>query len=176
MFDPKHVADLVTYGRGILAIGLVWLGISQGTDGLGMAVWLMLVDWIGDVMDGFLARRSHTYAPTWIGDHDLEVDITVSVGLSIYMLSAGYVDWQIGIGYLLLWILIFWKWGYDRSLGMLIQAPIYVWFIFLTLREPPRTGWWLIGWIVAIVIITWPRFPNEVVPAFLKNIRGNRKG
>lgn len=52
MFDPKHVVDLVTFARGLLALGLVWLGWSQGADRLGLAVYLILVDWTGDVLDG----------------------------------------------------------------------------------------------------------------------------
>ena len=172
MFDPKHIADLVTFARGLLAFGLTWLGWSQGADGLRLAVYLMLVDWTGDVLDGALARRSRIKDQTWIGDHDLEVDITVSAGLLGYMLFAGFLDWRVGAGYLMLWILIFWHWGYFRSLGMLVQAPIYVWFIFLAITEPPYTGWWMIVWIVMILVITWPRFPREVVPGFLESVRG----
>jgi len=175
MFDPKHVADLVTFARGLLAVALVWLGLSQGAQGLGLAVWLMLADWTGDVLDGIIARRSRMDIQTWIGEHDLEVDITVSVGLFIYMLSAGFVDWQFAVGYLLLWILIFWQWGYIRSLGMLIQAPIYFWFIYLAIREPPHMGWWILGWILIAIIFTWPRLPDQVIPGFLENIRGNKK-
>ena len=175
MFDPKHVADLVTFARGLLALGLIWLGWSQGSDGLGLAVYLMLADWTGDVLDGALARRSPDRDQTWIGDHDLEVDITVSVGLLGYMLLAGYMDWRAAAGYLLVWILIFWHWGYIRSLGMLVQAPIYVWFIYLAIREPPYTGWLIIAWIAIILVITWPRFPREVVPGFLENILGISK-
>lgn len=176
MFDPKHVADLVTFARGLLAFGLIWLGYSQGADGLRLAVYLMLVDWIGDVLDGALARRSPVKdRHTWIGDHDLEVDITVSVGLLGYMLLAGYIDWRIAALYLLMWITIFWHWGYCRSLGMMVQAPIYIVFIYLAIREPPYTGWWLIAWIFIVLVITWPRFPQEVIPGFLENIRGVRK-
>ncbi len=175
MFDPKHVADLVTFARGLLALGLVWLGWSQGANGLKLAVYLMLVDWTGDVLDGFLARRSQSKNQTWIGDHDLEVDITVSAGLLGYILLSGYIDWRIAALYLLAWLLIFWQWGYLRSLGMLVQAPIYCVFIYLAVREPPYTGWWMIGWIVVALVITWPRFPREVIPGFLENIRGIRK-
>lgn len=172
MFDPKQIADLVTSARGFLAFGLLWLGWSQGAEGLGLVVYIMLADWIGDVLDGALARRSSSQRQTWIGTHDLEVDITVSAGLLGYMLGAGFVDWRLAVGYLILWILIFWHWGYDRSLGMLVQAPIYLGFIYWAIREPPNTGWWLIVFVAFVVIITWPRFPREVVPEFLKNIRG----
>jgi len=171
MFDPKHVADLVTFARGLLAFALVWLGWSQGVDGLRLAVYLMLVNWIGDILDGTLARRSLSKKQTWIGDHDLEVDITVSAGLLGYMLGAGFVNWPVAAGYLLAWILIFWHWGYLRSLGMLVQAPIYFMFIVRAILEPPHTGWWMVALIISAVVITWPRFPREVIPGFLKNFR-----
>jgi hypothetical protein len=176
MFDPKHVADLVTFARAILAFGLVWLGCSQGADGLKLAVYLMLVDWTGDVLDGALARRSELKDHhTWIGDHDLEVDITVSAGLLGYMVLAGFIDWRIAALYLLVWLFIFWHWGYIRSLGMLIQAPIYFIFIYIAIREPPYAGWWLTGWIMLMVIIFWSRFSTEVIPGFMENLRGIRK-
>jgi hypothetical protein len=171
MFDLKHLADFVTFARSLLAFGLIWLGWSQGMRALGLAVYLILVDWTGDVLDGALARRSQHKHRTWIGIHDLEVDITVSAGLLGYMILSGFVDWQIGAVYLVSWGVIFSLWGYSRSLGMLVQAPTYLWFIYIAIREPPHQGWWLIAWIAMILIITWPRFPNQVIPDFLENMR-----
>lgn len=171
MFDPKHLADFVTFARSLLAFGLIWLGWSQGAQALGLAVYLMLVDWTGDVLDGLLARRSRLSHHTWIGDHDLEVDLIVSAGLLGYMMLSGYIDWRVCGAYALLWVLIFWYWGYSRSLVMVVQAPVYLWFIYIAIREPPYRGWWLVAWIVLILVITWPRFPNQVIPGFLENIR-----
>ena len=176
MFDLKNLADFLTIFRGSLAVVLVWLGLSQGKAGLGVAFWFMLADWTSDILDGFFARRSKNPTHTWIGDHDLEVDILVSSGLLIYMLLSGIVVWQIGLGYLLFWIYIFKQWGYNRSLGMLLQAPIYGWFIIVSIKEVPGCGWWFLGWILAVVIITWPRFPEQVVPEFLEGIHLTRKG
>jgi len=56
-------------------------------------------------------------------------------------------------------------------MGMLFQAPIYGWFIYIALTYAPEAGWWLVAWILAAVVITWPRFPREVVPGFLKGMR-----
>lgn len=176
MFDPKHLADFITLARSLLALGLIWLGWSQSKDALGLAVYLMLVDWTGDVLDGILARRSRLNYHTWIGDHDLEVDLSVSAGLLGYMMLAGYIDWRVCSAYTLLWVLIFWHLGYIRSLVMLVQAPVYFWFIYIAIREPPYRGWWLIAWIAIILMITWPRFPNQVIPGFLESIRGITKG
>jgi hypothetical protein len=171
MFDPKHLADFVTFARSLLAFGLIWLGLSQGARALGQAVCLMLVDWTGDVLDGLLARRSQRNYHTWIGDHDLEVDITVSAGLLGYMMLASYVDWRVGVAYLAICSWIFWLWGYNRSLGMLVQAPVYSWFIYIAIREPPYSGWWLVVWIALALVITWPRFPDQVIPNFMESMR-----
>ncbi len=175
MLVAKQVADLVTLARGLLAFWFARLGFTQGEQGLPLAVWLLFAAWTGDALDGPIARRSRVYYHTWLGDHDLEIDLTVSAGLLVYMLAAGYVEWHVAAVYILIWALVFLRWGFARSLGMLIQAPIYAWFIWVAVTEPPFMGWWLVGWIVAAVVLTWPRFPNEVIPGFLSGIRSVNK-
>jgi len=171
MPSAKRVADLITTLRGLLAVILAWLGRTRGRTGLSWAVWLLILSWTSDSLDGNLARRSrHRYA-TWIGDHDLEIDVAVSVGLLLFMIGAGLVDPLLAGFYVLAWLFIFWHWGWLRSLGMLVQAPIYGWFIWRALHDAPAAGWWLVGWIAVALIVTWPRFPNEIVPGFLNGMR-----
>ena len=54
---------------------------------------------------------------------------------------------------------------------MLFQAPIYAWFVWVAIREVPIVGMWLPVWIVVAVIVTWPKFPEIVVPGFLAGVR-----
>jgi hypothetical protein len=75
------------------------------------------------------------------------------------------------LAYLVLWGLIFRRWGWRRDPAMLFQAPIYLWFLAVGLREAPSAGLGLVGWILVVVVITWPRFPREVVPGFLAGMR-----
>lgn len=171
MLVAKQVADLITFARGLLGFWLAWLGFTQGDQALVLAVWIMIADWTGDSIDGALARRSSIRYQTWIGDHDLEVDITVSAGLLIYLLGAGFLEWHWAVIYLLIWAVVFWRWGFYRSLGMLIQAPIYLYFVVIALREPPHTGIWIIIWVAAFMIITWPKFPKEIIPGFLGGLK-----
>jgi hypothetical protein len=171
MLVAKPLADLITFTRAALSGVLIWLGISRGAEALPLVCWLMIADWMGDALDGPIARRSRVLVHTWIGDHDLEVDITVSFALLIYLLAAGYVDLRIAAVYLLIWALVFWRWGVPRSLGMLIQAPIYGWFLWVAMRDAPQAGGWVIGWIIAVIVVTWPKFPREVVPGFLSGMR-----
>ena len=171
MLVARQVADLLTILRVFLAGVLVWLGFNHREAGLPLAGWLLIASWTSDSLDGPLARRSRVRYRTWVGDHDLEIDMLVAAGLLIYMAAAGIVDQLVAVLYLLIWILYFIRVGVPRSLGMLSQAPIYGWFIWTSLRQAPATGLWLVGWILAMLVITWPKFPNEVIPGFLGGMR-----
>jgi hypothetical protein len=172
MLVAKQVADLITSVRGLIAFCLVWLGIARGSTGLPMAAWLMLSNWIGDMLDGRIARRSRVQYRTWIGDHDLEVDMTVSVGLLLYMILAGFVNLWLGGAYFLAWAAYFWRQGgIPHSLGMLFQAPMYGWFIWVALREAPLAGWVIVIFLAIAIAVTWPYFPNVMVPGFLAGLR-----
>lgn len=171
VLDAKQIADFLTLFRGVLAVALVWVGVSQGAEGLPLAVTLLLLSWTSDSLDGPLARHSHRHSSTWIGLRDLEFDMAVSGGLLLYMVLANLVTLPVAGGYTLVWILIFWRWGVARSLGMLVQAPIYGWFISVAIRDARTSGQWLVVWVLGAVIISWPRFPKMIVPEFLRGIR-----
>jgi len=171
MLVAKQVADFLTFTRALLLLVFVWLGVIRGAESLPFAALLMIYSWTSDSLDGPLARRSSRSYHTWLGDHDLEVDMAVSVGLLIYMLISGYVPLLIFILYLLAWIIIFLYFGFYRSLGMTFQAPIYGWFLWIALRDAPEYGLAMVAWILAILAVTWPRFPREVVPGFLRGFR-----
>lgn len=175
MLVAKQVADILTFGRAMLAFVLIGLGLYQSENGLPVAALVMLASWTSDTFDGPIARRSRVQYRTWIGDHDLEVDMSVALGLLIFMLETGYVSLWIGVVYLLVAGLAFWHWGIHRSWGMLFQAPIYGWFIWTTLRNAPIYGALLVLWIALVVIVTWPKFPKEVVPGFLDGMRIKKK-
>jgi phosphatidylglycerophosphate synthase len=170
MLVAKQVADILTFLRVVLAFLLVWLGFTQGDIGLPLAAWLLVTSWTSDSLDGPLARRSRIRYQTWIGDHDIEIDMMVAGGLLIFMAAAGFVDLIVAALYLLFWSLYFIRSGVPRSVGMLFQAPIYGWFIWTTLNQAPPSGWLLVGWILTMIVITWPKFPREVVPGFLSGM------
>ncbi len=176
MRGAKRIADAITMARLLLGIGLVWLGWSRGRAALEWAVWIMIAGWTGDCIDGPIARRSRPYVHTWVGDHDLEVDMAVAGGLLGYLAFSGFVDPRAAGAYLLLSILLFRLFGRARALGMLFQAPVYGGFIWISLQETPAVGWALPAWILAAVVLTWPRFPREIVPGFLEGMRRLRVG
>ena len=173
MIVAKQVADFLTFTRALLIVIFAWLGVNFGADALPLVALLMIYSWTSDSVDGTLARRSSRIYHTWIGDHDLEVDILVSLGLLLYMLLSRYLSITVASLYLAGWILLIVFYGYHKSLGMTFQAPIYGWFIWLAIRDAPPYGLAIVAWILAALAITWPRFPREVVPSFLEGFRDN---
>lgn len=171
MLNAKQIADFVTLFRGLLGFGLVWLGLTEGAEGLQEAVFIMIAAWTADTIDGKIARRSTKYHQSWIGDHDLEIDMAVSCGLLVYLITSGFINIWIACFYVLIWTFILWRWKNVKVLGMLSQAPIYGYFIYVALNLLPNVGVWILVWIVIAVIITWPQFPKMVVPGFLDGIR-----
>lgn len=177
MIVGKQVADLITSLRALLTFFLIWLGYSRGADGLELAVYVMLADWIGDAIDGPIARKSRVTYRSWIGEHDLEVDMTVSVGLLAYLLLAGFLNVWVVVFYLFSWGAGFWLYGgIPRSYGMLFQTPIYGWFCYVALREVPETAWLIPAYIVIATAVTWPRFPQMIIPGFLSGLRKQNGG
>lgn len=171
MISAKLIADFVTVLRAFLGFSLVWIGVVEGAEGLSKAVIIMIADWTGDTIDGKIARRSKEYFHTWIGDHDLEVDMAVSCGLLVYMITAGFVNIYIASIYVLFWTIVIWRWREFKVFGMLCQAPIYGWFVWVALSRLPNVGVWILVWIVIALIVTWPQFPQQVLPGFFSRVR-----
>jgi phosphatidylglycerophosphate synthase len=177
MITAKQVADLFTFGRLAIAAIIAYVGFLCGKEGLPLVAMLLLLSWMSDSVDGPLARRSRVQYQTWIGDHDLEVDMVVAGGLLAYLVQAGFVALWAGISYTVLWAGILWAGRSNRSLGMLFQGPVYGYFLWKALLLAFVSGVLLLVWIAAAIIITWPKFPGEIVPRFIAGIEtlGKRK-
>jgi phosphatidylglycerophosphate synthase len=171
VLDWKLLADAITLSRGLLGLILVWLGLGLGAAGLTSAVLVLLLCWISDFVDGRVARLNRESRHTWIGDRDVHVDAFVSLCLGLYMVAAGFVSGRVGVVYLLAWVLIFSIVGQNHGYLMLVQAPIYVYFLWVALRQAPQAGIWLLGLLAFVLLINWSHFIREVVPGFLKDMR-----
>lgn len=176
MFDAKLVADLITAGRGLLGFVMIYLGFTQGAEALPIVAMLMLLDWTGDFVDGGIAKRSRHPRRTWIGSADIYVDLFMSICLGIYLITAGFVGFVLGFWYILGWILLIWRFGLDKNLLMLAQAPIYLWFILTALRVIPESGTWLVLWVLVALAINWRRFSRDIVPKFIDGMASLWRG
>jgi hypothetical protein len=171
MVDAKSVADLITVLRGFMAFFLVWLGFEWGKRGLSTASYSMILCWIGDFIDGKIARMNNLSRHSWVGDHDIHIDMFVSMGLGVFMVGAGYVTKWVAICYVITWMILFWRIGLDRNLMMVFQAPIYTYFIWISLHEAQKAGCWIIIVIFIILTVNWRRFSEEIIPEFMRVIK-----
>lgn len=166
----KRFADGLTMVRVFLALVMVCVGLTLGRPGLDTTAVLLIVAWATDLLDGPLARRARWNRQTWIGDHDLEADVFLSLGLLGYLILGGYLHGLLGICYVLVCAGMHWRLR-AKQLAMAMQAPIYLITICSALRHVPPYGMMLVGWVTLTIIVTWPRFPKVMVPEFLEGMR-----
>jgi len=174
MVSTKVLADLLTAVRFCLAGFILWLGVKGGAEALPVAVGALILAWLTDVLDGPLARRDPSGRQTWIGDLDLQVDMSVGLAVLAYLTLAGYLTLKAALGYVVVCVVLLW---YFRSphLGWTIQAPPYAGMVYAALRDAPRYGLMIVGYLVLVVVVTWPRFPQRVVPQFFEGMRNLRR-
>ena len=167
----KQAADFITLSRAVLVPLFVWFGFAFGVDALPAVIWLMIYNWTADSVDGPLSRRSEVEISSWIGDHDLIIDMLISTSLGVYLVASGLLSWQVSAVYFVIWILYFVLAGLNHSMGVLYQAPIYAWFIYVAFREVPQVSLWMIAWVFAALIVTWPKLPKVIIPKFFGGLK-----
>jgi phosphatidylglycerophosphate synthase len=170
MIDVKTIADTLTAGRFLLALLIFWLGLRAGRPALPTVTVALVLGWVSDVLDGTLARRDPNQRRTWLGDNDLGVDVCVALGLLCYLTFSNYVSRTIALSYVLITGALIWRF-HSRALAMAAQAPVYVMLLYLALRDALPYGALAVGYIMLVTIVTWPRFPETVVPEFLQGMR-----
>jgi phosphatidylglycerophosphate synthase len=170
MVGIKTLADALTATRLLLGPHLVWLGLRRGPEGASAAALTLLAAWITDLLDGPLARRDRRRIHTWIGDHDLETDMAVALGVWIYLALAGFLSRWLAVAYVLVAAAALWQFS-SVHLAWGVQALPYGMMIYTAWRVVPPYGVLLVAWIGLVLVATWPRFPQHVLPEFLGGMR-----
>jgi len=170
MVQTKTLADMLTGARFLLGLYLVWLGLQRGSNAVPTAALILLVSWATDLLDGPLARRDLRRRQTWIGDHDLEADLAVALGVWVYLALAGLISLWLAVAYGAAGAAALWHFS-SAPLAWGLQALPYGAMIWTACRVVPPYGLLLITWIGLVVVVTWPRFPQRVLPEFLSSMR-----
>lgn len=170
MVGIKTLADTLTSARLLLGPYLMWLGWREGPEAIRPATLTLLAAWATDVLDGPLARRDPRGIHTWIGDHDLEADVTVALGVWTYLALAGFLSPWLAVAYVLAATAALWHFG-SVHLAWGVQALPYGAMIWTAWRVVPPYGVLLVAWIGLVLVATWPRFPRHTLPEFLGGMR-----
>ena len=174
MITTKTLADILTASRFGLAWALLWSGISRGAAGLPSAVVILIIAWITDGLDGPLARKDPSSRHTWIGDHDLEIDMSVSLGVLTFLVLAGYLPAWIAVSYVIICLILLWRFR-SQELAWVVQSPPYAAMLFIALRYAPIYGLAIVAYLIVVLITTWPRFLQVTVPQFLSGMQNLSK-
>lgn len=169
----KTLANTLTITRFFIGFIIAYLGVLKKKAGLKYAVIWLIIAWITDVLDGFLARRSK--APKdWIGEHDLYADMTVSAGVLFYLTSSGFISVTFSLSFLIISIILL-SWLKAKAIADGIQAVPYGLMIYTSIKNDLVLGISIVIYLILLIIITWPRFPKEKVPEFIEGIKGTFK-
>lgn len=170
----KLLADVLTVLRVVLAVLIGWIALTRH-DALGFRAltWLVIVAFTTDWLDGPIARRIRNVTQTWLGYHDFEVDLTVTIALSITLFQYQLI-WPIllAIAIFIVWILWrtffahekldIWEAGIwpnhrrDTRASMLIEAMMTVIdfsFLYLVWDQDPEMFKIVLAWIFAVTIL-----------------------
>ncbi|GAB4516430.1 MAG: CDP-alcohol phosphatidyltransferase family protein [Anaerolineae bacterium] len=175
MVTAKTLADTLTGLRVLIGAWLIWLGVTAGPEAAGLACLGLLLAWASDLLDGPLARRDPRQIRTWIGDHDLAVDVWASFGVWVYLAAAHFIATTIAVVYVVVVAIGLWR-SHSVHLAWAVQAVPYAAMIRVGVQYAPPYGLALIIWVLTTVIVTWPRFPRETVPQFLAGMRALLRG
>ncbi len=168
MLWMKSLADALTTTRLLLAIVLALFGLGVLTGSATDAGIVVLAAWTTDLIDGPLARKSGVTKQTWIGSHDLYIDIGFGQALLIFMCSVGLVNPLVALAYVLVWGIIVWRYGrVTKTLGAIFQGPLYIWFGIRLLVRGALVGKIMVLWLLGNIAVTFKRLTRRDLPEFI---------
>ena len=170
----RQLADGLTILRVLISAMLVLLGLWRGAEVLETVIALLMLAFFTDLIDGHLARMSPEKEPSWIGRHDPEADMAMSVGVSSYLTVSGFLAPTVGA--VLIFVIVT-LWLYRYQLAWPIYAIPYVILALVALQQAPFFGWLLIAYVLATMIIRIPRLLHEYLPDFVRalgQLRGRK--
>lgn len=161
------LADFLTFLRAAVSVWLVWLGLTQGASALPQAIWITLVAWLGDSLDGPLARRSRR--PTLLGRYDFLFDVTLTWSALIYVTLSGFLPVWLTAVYTLLASLIV-ALVQRKAVMILFMRPVDVTCGMVALTRAPETGWVLAATLAGLAVVHRQRLRDQV-PRWLRELR-----
>ena len=159
--------DILTASRGVIAALIIALGFV-GQRALGWVIFLTMIGWTTDILDGRLARRQNK-GPTWIGEHEFAFDMMMVFAALCYLVMAGFVPVlpaAIYVTVALLFIIIF----QSKSVTMSFAFPLVALPLIVAYFRSPSAAYIYVAWIAVALLYDWRRFFG-VVREFLVNIR-----
>jgi len=163
----KRLADYLTGFRLIAAFLLIWMGMKWGADVLPVAVFLALLAWSTDSIDGPLARSDPDAPKTWVGEHDVLMDACLAVGIFLYLTLSDLIAVNLTLIYLTVAALLLLI-TRSRAILLLAMGGMDGICLYALAQVDPRLARVVVIWIVLVAILDRKRL-LEVVRIFLNS-------
>jgi phosphatidylglycerophosphate synthase len=164
------LADALSVFRLVMALAILWLGWTAGRAALPAAVILATLGWIGDGLDGPLARRSP--CPTRLGNFDYPLDVALTWAEFIYAALAGFLPPIFVLRYTVAALVIS-LWFRRKAVLVLFMRGVDVMALAIVLRYAPFYLLPLLLWLLILgaahrerVRRGIPRWFNELARIF----------
>lgn len=166
--NAKAIADALTLARLVCVFLILSCALAASRHLLPFVVFLTLVGWTTDILDGRMARRDKSGARTWVGDHDFAVDMGMIYSGLVYLISARFLPfWPfLAYGIYAATCALIWT---KRSVMMGQAAPIAAAPIVVAFVHEPFWGWVFLCWIAVALALNWRRFLG-VVGGFISDM------
>ncbi|GAB4403487.1 MAG: hypothetical protein Kow00123_14590 [Anaerolineales bacterium] len=149
-------ADLLTLSRVPMGLAVVYAGLNGGASALPQVIWLSLLAWTVDSVDGHLKRAARK-PPNWIGRHDLTFDVFFNGCVAFFFALSGIVSawlfslWVGAVG-LVRFILR------SRSGAIAANALVVLTLVINAFQQAFALGGAIIGWAAVALALDRRRF------------------
>ncbi len=160
------LADGLSVFRLLVALAILWLGWTAGRAVLPAVVLLASAGWMGDSLDGPIARRSP--CRTRLGPFDYPLDVTLTWAEFIYAALAGFIPLGLALGYTLV-ALVFSLWFRRKAILVLFMRGIDIMAVTIVLQHAPFYLTPLLFWLIGLAYFHRQRV-REGIPRWFNEL------
>jgi len=154
------LADLLTLSRVPMGLAVVYAGLDRGTTALPLVVWLSLLAWTVDSVDGHLKRASRK-APGWIGRHDLTFDVFFNGCVAFFLTVSGIISAWLFSAWLGAVSLVRFRLR-SRSGAIAANALVVLTLVINAFQQAFALGSAIIGWAAVALALDRRRFAHRL--------------
>lgn len=150
------LADILTLSRVPMGLAVVYAGLNTGASALPQVIWLSLLAWTADSVDGHLKRASRK-SPNWVGRNDLTFDVFFNACVAFFFALSDIVSaWLFA-----LWVgaigLVRFKLR-SRSGAIAANALVVLTLVVKAFQQAFALGSAIIGWAVVALALDRKQF------------------
>ncbi len=152
-------ADTLSVLRLGVALAILWAGWAAGRQALPAVIILATLGWIGDGLDGPIARRSP--CRTRLGAYDYPLDVILTWAEFIYAAQAGFIPVIFVAGYTAGAVIVT-LWFRRKAVLVLFMRGVDAIALYFALRYAPLYLLPLLSWLLILGVVHRERVKSDI--------------